>query len=123
MQALGPRLCDVRGESAETLRLYGVDRKNDYDRFYALQVLRARRLIEAGVRFVEVTCPNTHGNNSPWDQHGELKLRHGENARITDQPLAALITAFNRRGRPARPLALPARQNGPPPPTPPARGP
>jgi len=98
MQTLVPQLCDVKGETAETLRLYGVDRKNDYERFYALQVLRARRLIESGVRFVEVTCPNTHGNNSPWDQHGELKLRHGENARITDQPVAALITDLKRRG-------------------------
>src|SRR5262245_26681837 len=98
MQTLVPQLCDVKGETAETLHLYGVDRKNDYERFYALQVLRARRLIESGVRFVEVTCPNTHGNNSPWDQHGELKLRHGENARITDQPVAALITDRKRRG-------------------------
>jgi hypothetical protein len=98
MQTLVPRLCDVGGETAATLRLYGVDRKNDYERFYALQVLRARRLVEAGVRFVEVTCPNTHGNNSPWDQHGELRLRHGENARITDQPVAALIADLKRRG-------------------------
>ncbi|MFM7836177.1 MAG: DUF1501 domain-containing protein, partial [Planctomycetaceae bacterium] len=58
----------------------------------------ARRLVEAGVRFVEITCPNTHGNNSPWDQHGELKLRHAENARITDQPVAALIRDLKQRG-------------------------
>jgi hypothetical protein len=98
MQTLVPRLCDVSGETAGTLRLYGVDRKNDYERFYALQVLRARRLIESGVRFVEVTCPNTHGNNSPWDQHDHLRLRHAENARITDQPVAALLTDLKRRG-------------------------
>lgn len=98
MQSLVPELCDVAGETAETLRLYGVDRENDYERFYALQCLRARRLIEAGVRFVEITCPNTHGNNSPWDQHGQLKLRHAENARITDQPVAALVIDLKRRG-------------------------
>jgi hypothetical protein len=98
MQMHVPQLCDVRGESAETLRLYGVDREIDYDKFYALQCLRARRLVEAGVRFVEITCPNTHGNNSPWDQHGDLRLRHAENARITDQPVAALITDLKRRG-------------------------
>lgn len=98
MQTLVPGLCDVSGETAETLALYGVDRANDFDRFYALQCLRARRLIEAGVRFVEITCPSTHQNNSPWDQHGELKHRHAENARITDQPVAALVRDLKRRG-------------------------
>lgn len=98
MQTLVPELCDVNGETAETLKLYGVDRAVDYDRFFAIQCLRARRLVEAGVRFIEITCPNTHANNSPWDQHGELKLRHAENARITDQPIAALIVDLKRRG-------------------------
>lgn len=98
MQTLVPELCDVSGESPATLKLYGVDREKDYDRFYALQCLRARRLIEAGVRFVEVTCPLTHANNAPWDQHGELKLRHEENARITDQPVAALLLDLKARG-------------------------
>jgi len=98
MQTLVPELCDVSGETAETLSLYGVDRENDFDRLYAQQCLRARRLAEAGVRFIEITCPNTHGNNSPWDQHGELRLRHAENARITDQPVAALILDLKRRG-------------------------
>jgi hypothetical protein len=98
MQTLVPQLCDVRSESPETLRLYGVDRANEYEQFYALQCLRARRLVEAGVRFIEVTCPLTHSNNAPWDQHGELKLRHEENSRITDQPVAALITDLRQRG-------------------------
>ncbi|MDZ4860362.1 MAG: DUF1501 domain-containing protein [Candidatus Hydrogenedentes bacterium] len=98
MQSLVPDLCDVSGESEATLKLYGVDRANDYDRFYALQCLRARRLVEAGVRFIEITCPLTHSNNAPWDQHGELKLRHEENARITDQPVAALLTDLKARG-------------------------
>jgi len=98
MQSLVPELCDVKGESAATLKLYGVDRANDFDRLYALQCLRARRMVEAGVRFIEVTCPLTHTNNAPWDQHGELKLRHEENARITDQPVAALISDLRARG-------------------------
>ena len=55
-------------------------------------------MVEAGVRFIEVTCPLTHSNNAPWDQHGELKLRHEENARITDQPVAALISDLKARG-------------------------
>jgi hypothetical protein len=98
MQTLVPGLCDVSGESPATLALYGVDRGNQYDQLYALQCLRARRLVEAGVRFVEITCPSTHANNSPWDQHGELRLRHEENARITDQPVAALLTDLRQRG-------------------------
>jgi hypothetical protein len=98
MQTLVPGLCDVADESAETQSLYGLDRENEYEKFYALQCLRARRLAEAGVRFIEITCPNTHGNNSPWDQHGDLRLRHAENARITDQPIAALIVDLKRRG-------------------------
>jgi hypothetical protein len=98
MQSLVPNLCDVSGESPATLKLYGVDRANDYDRYYALQCLRARRLVEAGVRFIEITCPLTHNNNAPWDQHGELKLRHEENARITDQPVAALVSDLKARG-------------------------
>lgn len=98
MQTLVPELCDVSSETPETLKLYGVDRENDFDKFYALQCLRARRLAESGVRFIEITCPSTHANNSPWDQHGELKLRHAENARITDQSVAALIIDLKRRG-------------------------
>ncbi len=70
MQSLVPDLCDVKDESPATLALYGVDRPDDFDRYYALQCLRARRLVEAGVRFIEVTCPLTHSNNAPWDQHG-----------------------------------------------------
>lgn len=98
MQSLVPDLCDISGESEATRRLYGVDRPDDYDKFYALQCLRARRMVEAGVRFVEITCPLTHNNNAPWDQHGALKLRHEENARITDQPVTALIMDLKARG-------------------------
>ena len=112
MQSLVPKLCDVAGESPETLELYGVNRTNDYDRFYALQCLRARRLVESGVRFVEVTCPLTHSNNAPWDQHGELKLRHEENARITDQPVAALLVDLKKRGLLSKTLVVWAGEMG-----------
>ncbi|MBL9171292.1 MAG: DUF1501 domain-containing protein [Verrucomicrobiales bacterium] len=98
MQLSVPQLCDISREPQSVQRLYGVDRSNEFDRFYATQCLRARRLIESGVRFVEVTCPLTHSNNAPWDQHGELKLRHEENARITDQPVSALVADLKARG-------------------------
>ena len=98
MQRLIPELADITGETAETLRRYGVDRTDSYQQLYSLQCLRARRLLEAGVRFVEITCPLTHSNNAPWDQHGELKKRHEENALITDQPIAALLQDLKSRG-------------------------
>ncbi len=98
MQGAIPEVADVSRESPATRALYGLDRSDDYQKFYALQCLRARRLIERGVRFVEITCPLTHPNNSPWDQHGELVKYHGQNALITDQPVAALIRDLRQRG-------------------------
>jgi uncharacterized protein (DUF1501 family) len=50
------------------------------------------------VRFVEITCPLTHANNAPWDQHGGMRKYHAENALITDQPVAALVTDLKQRG-------------------------
>lgn len=97
MQTIVPSLCDVAGESAATLKLYGVDRIDEKEHFYALQCLRARRLIEAGVRFIEITCPN-HSTVGPWDQHSRLKEHHEKNASITDQPVTALITDLKARG-------------------------
>jgi hypothetical protein len=98
MQTTVPEVADVSGESEQTRKLYGLDAANDYQKYYALQCLRARRLVEAGVRFVEITCPLTHVNNAPWDQHGELLKRHSENALISDQAIAALIKDLKQRG-------------------------
>lgn len=98
MQSAVPQVADVEQETEATHRLYGLDSSNDYKKYYSLQCLRARRLVEAGVRFVEITCPLTHPNNSPWDQHGQLKKYHEENAMITDQAVAALITDLKQHG-------------------------
>ncbi len=98
MQAAVPHLAEVTQETAATQQAYGLNSSNDYQRYYALQCLRARRLVEAGVRFVEITCPLTHANNSPWDQHGQLRQHHSENALITDQAVAALIQDLKQRG-------------------------
>lgn len=98
MQSAVPAIADVSGESEATQRMYGLDSTNEYQKYYALQCLRARRLVEAGVRFIEITCPLTHANNSPWDQHGQLKQHHAENAMITDQSVAALIFDLKQRG-------------------------
>lgn len=98
MQTEVPEVADISKETAATRTLYGVDSKDEHQRYYATQALRARRMIEAGVRFVEITCPSFDGNNSPWDQHGEIKRNHEKNARVTEQSVAALITDLKQRG-------------------------
>lgn len=98
MQSVLPEIVDVGREPAHIQRLYGLDSPDEHQRYYALQAIRARRLIEAGVRFVELTCPSFDNNNSPWDQHGLLKQNHEKNARITDQSVAGLIIDLKQRG-------------------------
>ncbi|MBM4004955.1 MAG: DUF1501 domain-containing protein [Planctomycetes bacterium] len=98
MQTTVPEIADVNREPDYIRRLYGLDSSDDHQRFYATQALRARRLVEQGVRFVEITCPSFDGNNSPWDQHGQIKVNHAKNARITDQSVAALIVDLKQRG-------------------------
>ena len=98
MQSTVPEVADVMREPAHVRALYGLDSSDEHQRFYATQALRARRLVEAGVRFVEITCPSFDGNNSPWDQHGQLRKNHEKNARITDRSVAALIIDLERRG-------------------------
>ncbi len=98
MQSTVPEVADVSGEPAYVRELYGLDSADEHQRFYAMQALRARRLVEAGVRFVEITCPSFDGNNSPWDQHGQIRKNHEKNARITDRSVAALIVDLEQRG-------------------------
>ena len=98
MQSLMPDVLDLNQETKSTLDLYGVGVKNEKQHFYATQCLRARRLVEAGVRFVEITCPLTFSSNSPWDQHSQLRAGHQANAQITDQAIAGLIRDLKQRG-------------------------
>ena len=98
MQSTVPDIADITHEPEHIQKLYGLDSTDEHQRLYATQALRARRLVEAGVRFVEITCPNFDGNNSPWDQHNMLKVNHEKNARITEQSVAALITDLDQRG-------------------------
>lgn len=98
MQTAVPEVASVEGEPEHIHRLYGLDSSNDFKKYYSLQCLRARRLVEKGVRFVEITCPLTHVNNSPWDQHGQIRKHHEENAMITDQAVAALVIDLKQRG-------------------------
>ena len=98
MQTSIPGLADLSDEPAYIHTLYGTNSSNEHQKYYAMQCLRARRLVEQGVRFIEITCPLTHVNNSPWDQHAQLVKHHGENALITDQAVAGLIKDLKQRG-------------------------
>ena len=97
MQAAVPELIDVNGETQATRKLYGLDSKYDPTRTFGMQCLIARRLVEKGVRFIELTCPRISGNDR-WDAHGGLKKNHGDNSRATDQPIAGLLRDLKSRG-------------------------
>jgi hypothetical protein len=97
MQSLVPDLLDLARETPATQRLYGIDSNIPTKRLYGIQCLRARRLVESGVRFVEITCP-PGASNGTWDQHGNLKAGHEKNALDTDQAIAGLIKDLKQRG-------------------------
>jgi len=102
MQTAVPELCDIHGESEETKKLYGLDAPEPNKASYGRQCLVARRLIERGVRFVELSCLSQNIGAgqapNPWDQHGKLKEGHGAMANQVDQGIAALITDLKQRG-------------------------
>ena len=92
MQAKAPEAVDLAAETAETKRLYGLDdpRCNEF----GAMCLRARRLVERGVRFVQLYC----GSGSQWDAHRNIETNHGTLCARSDRPVAALITDLKRRG-------------------------
>lgn len=101
MQSAVPELVDVAGETEATKRLYGMDSANPSTAAYGRQCLLARRLVERGVRFVELTMVSTKGQGSmgnPWDQHGKLIEGHTANALTVDQPVAGLVKDLKARG-------------------------
>ncbi|MEQ9408078.1 MAG: DUF1501 domain-containing protein [Fuerstiella sp.] len=102
MQSAVPELCDISGETEATHRLYGLDSDVPQKAAYARQCLLARRLVERGVRFIELSCL-THGIGAggaanPWDQHGDLENGHRTMGHQVDQPIAGLITDLRERG-------------------------
>ncbi len=97
MQMLVPDVLDEAHESKPIRDLYGLDDPDLHTRLYAKQCLRARRLVESGVRFVQVNCPPGRGSGV-WDQHDALKKEHEKNARHTDRAIAALIKDLKQRG-------------------------
>ena len=104
MQSAVPELVDLAGETEATRKLYGVDlppESLDLPRMRNSALL-ARRLVERGVRFVELTMVSTPGKSdgmgNPWDQHGGLEVGHGANALTVDQPVGALLKDLKARG-------------------------
>ncbi len=102
MQAAVPEICDLSGESAATKAMYGLDSPDPLTAGYARQALLARRLVEKGVRFVELSglSGNLGGGNAPnpWDHHGAIVKGHGMMAHQVDQPIAALLKDLKQRG-------------------------
>ncbi|MDB4530707.1 DUF1501 domain-containing protein [bacterium] len=102
MQASVPELCDLIGETAATKKMYGMDSPNGVTAAYGHQALLARRLVERGVRFVELSClPEKMGGGqapNPWDQHGNLKGGHENMSLQVDQPIGGLLKDLKARG-------------------------
>ena len=89
MQSEVPDVLDMRGESEATLKLYGIGQGKDQ---FARQCLLARRLAEAGVRFIEIASP------VQWDHHNRLREQLATCCGATDQPIAALLSDLKARG-------------------------
>ncbi len=96
MQASVPELTALNHESDIIKKLYGLDSINPHLAGYAAQCILARRLVERGVRFIELTCPKVEADR--WDQHSGLKDGHERNAMAVDQPIAALLKDLKSRG-------------------------
>ena len=92
MQTAAPNAIDLDKESEATKRLYGVD--EDATRQFGTNCLLARRLVEHGVRFVEVYC----GSGSGWDAHSGLEANHEKWCNVSDKPIAALLADLKARG-------------------------
>jgi Protein of unknown function (DUF1501) len=89
MQSEAPEVMDISGETEDTYRLYGINEKPTDN--FGRQCLLARRLSEAGVRFVQVS-------HAYWDQHSDLKDKHSELAAEVDRPIAGLLKDLKARG-------------------------
>jgi hypothetical protein len=92
MQSSAPEVVDVSRETEATRRLYGLDRPESAE--FGLRCLLARRMVERGVRFVQVYCGDTNG----WDGHSDIEGNHGKLALQSDRPIAGLLKDLKARG-------------------------
>ncbi len=96
MQSVVPELASLDGETEATQNMYGMDSPDKGTATFGRQCLLARRLLEKGVRFIELTCPGV--GHDRWDQHQNLRQGHADNARAVDQGIGALLTDLKQRG-------------------------
>lgn len=96
MQLAVPDLMNLTDETRETQEMYGIFDEFPNTTTFGKQCLLARRLVERGVRFIELTCPG--GNGDRWDQHSNLVDGHTKNAKTVDKPIAGLLTDLKQRG-------------------------
>ena len=94
MQTSLPEVLRINDETESTRRLYGLD--NPATQAFGMQCLVSRRLIERGVRFIQIQ--HGAGGAGVWDAHGDLRGNHSRNAAAVDQPIGALLTDLKRRG-------------------------
>jgi len=95
MQAKAPEAIDLESESEETRSLYGINNERTAD--FGRKCLLARRLVERGVRFIQIYSGGAH-NDSNWDAHGDLVKNHEFHAGNTDLPIAGLLKDLKQRG-------------------------
>ncbi|MCR9246603.1 MAG: DUF1501 domain-containing protein [bacterium] len=95
MQSHAPEAIDVANEPDHVKRLYGLDSERTED--FGRKCLLARRLVERGVRFVQIYSGGNH-NDHNWDAHGDLEINHNKHAGATDQPIAGLLADLKQRG-------------------------
>jgi hypothetical protein len=101
MQLSAPELTDLSRETAETFQLYGADSKEPIKAGYARNCILARRLLERGVRFVQLycgACASQVDGLLNWDAHKTLKADYDRHGPILDQPTAGLLIDLKRRG-------------------------
>ena len=96
MQTVVPEMTSLQGETQATKQMYGMESKDKGTAVFGRQCLLARRLLEKGVRFIELTCPGV--GHDRWDQHRNLQQGHSDNARAVDQGIGALLTDLKQRG-------------------------
>jgi len=95
MQTHAPDAIDLANESEATRRLYGLDDPRTED--FARKCILARRLVERGVRFIQIYSGGNH-NDHNWDAHGDLEDNHNKHAGATDRPIAGLLADLKQRG-------------------------
>jgi hypothetical protein len=95
MQSTAPEAIDLNDETPATLELYGLN--HERTRAFGRQCLLARRLVERGVRFIQIYSGGNH-NDTSWDAHGDLVLNHELHCGETDKPMAGLIADLKQRG-------------------------